>query len=94
MAKPVKWLRKALKSLEQAYDYTAEADQTAAISLVLKIQSATQQLADFPLLGREGRVDGTRELVIANTPYLVVYRVKGKTVEILRVLHGSRKYPE
>jgi toxin ParE1/3/4 len=94
MAKPVKWLRKALKSLEQAYDYTAEADQTAAIALVLKIQSATQQLADFPLLGRVGRVDGTRELVIASTPYLVVYRVKGKTVEILRVLHGSRKYPE
>jgi toxin ParE1/3/4 len=94
MAKNVKWLRKALKSLEQAYDYVAEADEDAAINLVLKIQAATQQLAGFPMMGRVGRVDGTRELVIANTPYLVIYRVKASAVEILRVLHSSRKYPE
>jgi toxin ParE1/3/4 len=44
-------------------------------------------------MGRSGRVDATKELVILGTPYLVIYRVKGKRVEILRVLHGSRKYP-
>lgn len=90
----VKWLRKALKNLEQAYDYIAEADSEAAIALVLKIQAATDQLSEFPMMGRPGRLSGTRELMIVNTPYLVIYRVKGSTVEVLRVLHSSRKYPD
>jgi len=94
MAKPVKWLRKALKNLEQAYNYIAETNVDAAIAIVLKIQAATDQLSEFPMMGRTGRVDGTRELVIANTPYIIIYRVKGSMVEVLRVLHTSRKYPD
>jgi len=94
MAKPVKWLRKALKNLEQAYNYVAEINVDAAIAIVLKIQAATDQLSEFPMMGRTGRVDGTRELVIANTPYIIIYRVKGSMVEVLRVLHTSRKYPD
>jgi toxin ParE1/3/4 len=94
MPQPVKWLRKALKNLEQAYEYIAEDNPDAAVQVVLKIQSAATQLAEFPLLGKVGRVEQTRELVIAHTPYILVYRVKGKKVEILRVLHGSKRYPD
>lgn len=94
MAKSVRWLRQALKNLEQAYDYVADEDGDAAIALVFKIQAATEQLAEFSMLGRVGRVDGTRELVIANTSYIVIYRVKGNAVEILRVLHTSKRYPD
>jgi toxin ParE1/3/4 len=47
-----------------------------------------------PGLGRPGRVEGTRELVVANTPYLVSYRVRNNVVEILRVFHGARKWPQ
>ena len=94
MAKSVKWLRKALKNLEQTYDYVAETNVDAAIAIVLRIQAATDQLSEFPMMGRTGRIDGTRELVIANTPYIVIYRVKGSAVEVLRVLHSSRKYPD
>jgi toxin ParE1/3/4 len=90
----VRWLRKALKTLEQAYEYVAIENPDAAVQLVLKIQAAVEQLALFPMMGREGRVEGTRELVIGGTPYVVVYRVKKATVEILRVLHTSRRYPE
>ncbi|NEQ26793.1 MAG: type II toxin-antitoxin system RelE/ParE family toxin [Microcoleus sp. SIO2G3] len=91
---PVRWLRKALKNLEQAYQFVAAEDVDAAVQLVLRIQAAVEQLERFPQLGRVGRVEGTRELVIANTPFIVVYRVKGRTVEILRVLHSSRQYPD
>lgn len=94
MAKSVKWLRQALKNLEQAYDYIAEDDGDAAVGVVLKIQAATEQLAEFSMLGRAGRVEGTRELVISGMPYVVIYRVKGNGVEVLRVLHSLRKYPE
>lgn len=89
----IKWTRKALKNLEQAYEFIAIDNPDAAVELVIKIQAATEKLEAFPNLGKTGRVEGTRELVIANTPYLLVYRVKGKTVEILRVLHSSKRYP-
>ncbi len=89
----IRWLRKALRSLEQAHDFLARENPEAAIQLVLKIRVATEKLANFPTMGRPGRVEGTKELVILGSPYLVIYRVKGQRVEILRVLHGSRKYP-
>jgi toxin ParE1/3/4 len=50
-------------------------------------------LAQHPLMGREGRVVGTRELVIGGSPFIAVYRVKKTRVEILRLLHGARRWP-
>jgi toxin ParE1/3/4 len=44
--------------------------------------------------GRPGRWPGTRELIIPGTPYIVPYRVKGPVVEILRVFHGARRWPD
>ncbi len=89
----VRWLRKALRNLEQAHAYIAKDDPEAAIRTVSKIQVAVEQLAQFPLMGRVGRVEGTRELVIVNTPYFVVYSLKENKVDVLRVLHASRRYP-
>jgi plasmid stabilization system protein ParE len=48
----------------------------------------------FAELGRPGRVDGTRKLVIQRTPYIAAYRVAGNTIRILRVLHGAQIWPE
>lgn len=90
----VRWLRKALRNLEQAHAYIAKDNPEAAIRTVLKIQVAVDQLGQFPLMGRIGRVEGTRELVIANTSYFVIYGLKDNTVEILRVLHTSMRYPD
>ena len=45
-------------------------------------------------MGRPGRVPGTRELVIAQTPYVVPYLVQGAAIQILRVYHGARRWPE
>jgi toxin ParE1/3/4 len=90
----VKWLRKALRNLERAHAYIEKDNPEAAIRMVLKIQVAVDRLAQFPLMGIVGRVKGTRELIITNTPYFVIYCIKGTTVEILRVLHTSRRYPD
>jgi toxin ParE1/3/4 len=90
----IKWLRQALRNLEQAHSYIFKDDPEAARQLILRIQSVVNQLAEFPLMGRVGRVEGTRELVISNTSYLIIYRVTEESVEILRVLHTARKYPK
>jgi toxin ParE1/3/4 len=90
----IRWLKKALRNLEQVHAFISQDNPETAAQIILKIQSSVEHLVAFPFMGRTGRVEGTRELMIASTPYLVIYRVKGNTVEILRVLHSARKYPD
>jgi addiction module RelE/StbE family toxin len=90
----IKWLRRALRNLEQAHDYILKDNPQAAREVILRIQSAANQLESYPLMGRLGRVEGTRELVIANTPYILIYRINLESVEILRVFHTSKSYPD
>lgn len=58
-----------------------------------RLVEAAAFLAYHPEIGRLGRVSGTRELVVAGTPYIFVYRVKA-TIEILTILHTARKWPD
>ena len=88
----VKWLRKALHNLQVIYKYIVKDNSEAALKVVIKIRVSVNQLEDFPLMGRIGRVKETREIVI--NPYFVIYRVNGNFVEILRILHSARKFPD
>jgi toxin ParE1/3/4 len=89
----VRWLRRALRNLEEEADYIARDDPQAAAQ-VERIAASVDLLASQPALGRPGRVPGTRELIITGTPYIDPYRVRDDTVEILRVFHGARRWPE
>jgi toxin ParE1/3/4 len=75
-------------------DYIAEDNPSAAARIDEAIEHQTDMLAQHPLMGREGRVKGTRELVISRSPFIAVYRVKGKRIEILRILHGAQQWPK
>lgn len=90
----VKWLRRALRNLEQARNYVFQDNPTAAQELIIKIQNAANQLQNYPFMGKNGRVEGTKELIISNSPYILIYRIKEETVEVLRILHTSKFYPE
>ncbi|MBZ5540558.1 MAG: type II toxin-antitoxin system RelE/ParE family toxin [Acidobacteriia bacterium] len=87
----VRWLRTALANLEA--EYIAEDNPAAAGRVVQRILRAVDLLKENPAMGRAGRVAGTRELVVADTPYIIPYRVRGDAVEILRVFHAARKWP-
>jgi plasmid stabilization system protein ParE len=89
----VKWLRTALRNLDEEATYIGADDAAAAHLVVARVLKAVEQLADQPGLGRPGRVPGTRELVVLNTRYIVPYRVRGEEVQILRVFHTSRRLP-
>ena len=89
----VRWLRKALRNLDDEATYIAVDDENAAQFVVQRVMSAVALLADQPGLGRPGRVPETRELVIPKTRYIVPYRVAGDTIEILRVFHATRRLP-
>lgn len=88
----VRWLGAAAGDLDLVYEFSALDDPAAAEGEVLRVLDAAGRLGVHPSLGRPGRVAGTRELVVA--PYIVAYRVKGDVVQVLRVLHGARNWPD
>lgn len=89
----VRWLRLALKDMEEILDYLqARTDTETARSLAQRIWDASQSLTSLPGRGRPGKVPGTRELCMQNMPYFIVYRVKDGYVEIIRIIHYARDY--
>jgi toxin ParE1/3/4 len=88
------WRRSALNDLGGIRRYIAQENPAAGARIRAMIRNALEQLADYPNLGRSGRVGGTRELVIAGTPYVVVYRVLDNRLRILSVIHGARLWPQ
>lgn len=89
----VKWLRQALRNLDEEVEFLARENPDAAIAMVTTLQTSVDLLSQQPGLGRPGRLPGTRELVIAHFPYVVPYRVRDGALEVLRVFHTSRKPP-
>ena len=91
----VEWLSLARQDREEQLGYIAERDPWAAINLGDAIEQAVSHLPDHPHIGRPGRVRGTRELVVSDTPYILAYRVEQNqnTVVILRLLHGAQNWP-
>jgi addiction module RelE/StbE family toxin len=88
------WLESADNELAAIANDIARDNATAADALELRILTAVLHLRDFPDAGRNGRVTGTREVVIVDYPYVVVYRTKGDEVQVLTVRHTSRQWPE
>ena len=89
----VRWLSQALRNLDDEASYIAQDDPKAAQLVVQRILDSIAMLPEQPGIGRPGRVPGTRELIVLKTRYIVPYRVRGQTIEILRVFHTSRRPP-
>lgn len=89
----IRWLKRALENLDAEAEYIARDNPAAARRMVKAIERTVALLAAHPSLGRPGRVAGTRELVVPDTPYIIPYRVREQRIELLRVFHGARKWP-
>ncbi len=89
------WSPEAINDLVSLRAFIAEDDPAAAQRVVLHvIRSIEQLLSGQPHMGRPGRVPGTRELVVPRTPTIVPYRIRNNRIQVLRVYHGARKWPE
>jgi toxin ParE1/3/4 len=87
------WSPEAIQDLVSLRAYIAQESPAGAKRTVLRVVEVVENLLpDNPHIGRPGRVPGTRELVIPQTPYIVPYRVRGEAVQILRVYHGARRW--
>lgn len=90
----IRWLRKALKNLDDAYNYLYQENPSAAQRFVQEVHDQTELLITTPAMGRPGRVTGTRELVVAHFPYVIPYRLRAEEIQILRVFNTNQKHPD
>lgn len=83
----------ARDDLRAIYAYYAERNPSSADRMVGTILKAANGLMLFPLMGRSGAVEGTRERVVTRYPYRIVYRIEEDVIVVLRVIHGARQWP-
>jgi len=87
------WRQTALDDRKRIVDYIVADNPMAGIALGDALIEKAGQLDAFPMLGRAGRVQNTRELVV-HPNYILIYRVVNSQVEILRVKHAAQQWPE
>ncbi|NBX05841.1 MAG: type II toxin-antitoxin system RelE/ParE family toxin [Betaproteobacteria bacterium] len=89
----IRWLPQAQRNRLEQLDYIAQDNPLAAIRQDEQIERQINILVTHPKMGRPGRVAGTRELVISGTPFVVIYRLQGPNIEVLRLLHSAQQWP-
>lgn len=88
----IAWTPEAERDRSAIFDYLAARDPGAATRLDTVFRDAVAQLADYPMLGHEGEIPGTRELT-PHRSYRLVYEVSDETVWILVLIHTARQWP-
>ena len=88
------WTVPARQDLRDIFTYIAEDNPKAARTLLNEIKERAVLLQDNPLIGRLGRIEEPRELVLTGTHFILPYRVKDQQIQILAVLHGAKQWPE
>ena len=86
-------LSTATNELDDHIRFVAQDSVLAAFQVQDRILAAARKIAEFPGRGRPGRLAGSREVVVARTSCLIVYAVAPERIDILRIMHGARKWP-
>jgi toxin ParE1/3/4 len=85
------WSPLARARLEEIHAYVALDNPAAAERLASRIVAVVEALRLHPHLGRAGAEPGIRELVIGGTPYIILYRLRGKRVTINTIWHAAQR---
>ena len=90
----IEWRPMARQDLRGIVRYIGKDNPTRAVGFGREISGRTAPLARYPDIGRPGRLEGTRELIV-HPNYIVFYRVlhETRTVQILRVKHAAQRWP-
>ena len=75
-------------------DWIAQDDARIADQVIARIVQTAMMFGQFPMLGRVGRIAGTREFSVVGLPYLIVYRIESETeIDVVTVVHTRRQWP-
>lgn len=86
------WKPTAIVDHKRIIQYIAKDNPRAAIEMGDMLMQKAEELDRHPTLGRVGRVNGTRELVV-HPNYLLIYRIVDKVPEVLRIKHAAQQWP-
>jgi len=89
----LRWSTAAENDLEEIDECLYEKSLQNAAEFIRKNYEAPSSLQNYPNLGRPGKKEGTRELVIGPLAYTVVYKITGDALNLLRILHGDQDWP-
>ncbi len=89
----IRWTKSAVADLESIVNFIRTDNAEAAYGVGRELYSAAESLSSMPRRGRVGQVEGTRELVLARLPYIIVYQVLERYVVIVRVRHAAQEWP-
>lgn len=87
------WSPTAERNLDAIWEYIAQDNLDAADRMTERLRTAANVLLTSPMIGREGRLARTRELVVADTPYILIYTPSRGRIDIARVIHGAQDWP-
>ena len=75
-------------------DWIAEDDARVSDQVIARIVQTAMMFGQFPMLGRVGRIAGTREFSVVGLPYLIVYQIESETeIDVVTVVHTRRRWP-
>ena len=86
----IRWTPTAAADLQNIYDYLKQHEPHLAQPTIIEIRKSARSLKKFPLRGRNGRGEGTRELLQRRLPHIIAYRLKDDAVEILHIWHPAQ----
>ena len=80
------WSPESLDDLRNIAAWLAPRDARAGLAALRAIRAAADRLTDYPRIGRA--IDEPfRVLGVRTTPYLIIYRLHGDAIDIIRVRH-------
>lgn len=80
----------AKADLEEIGDRIAERNPARAVTYVQELRERAHRVGEFPRAGPPRPQWGEDIRIAVYGKYLIVYRVRDETVQILRVVHGAR----
>lgn len=86
------WTQDAVRSRTSIFDHIEADDPAAAMAVDTMFVKSVEQLLVHPGMGRQGRVPGTRELVV-HPSYVIIYDLSDDRLRILEILHTARRWP-
>jgi plasmid stabilization system protein ParE len=90
----VVWSSRSIDQLQALREFIAKDSESSAAAIARRILDAIELLKSHPNLGRPGRITGTRELIVPQTPFVVPYRVRAGRLELIGIFHGRQRWPD
>jgi addiction module RelE/StbE family toxin len=89
----VVWTPQANRDRVNIFDYIEQDSPRAAVANDDRILQSIEFIRNFAKIGRKGRIPGTREFVVPDSPYVLLYKIEDTTLVMFRIMHGAQRWP-